>query len=78
MSISGWAQTAENWLVTHVPGADLLMLIGAVMAVVTALLLLVWVLRLSVRVLSTLANAGSSGATAANSVMHEHSFRSSG
>ncbi len=58
MSISGWAETAENWLVTHVPGADWLMLFGAAMAVVTALVLLVWAFRLSVHVFSTLANEG--------------------
>lgn len=58
MSISAWAQSAETWLMTHVPGADWLMLFGAAMAVVTAMLVLVWVLRLAGRALNTLSNEG--------------------
>lgn len=58
MSISGWAKTAETWLMTHVPGADWLMLFGAVMVVITALLLLVWLLRRMIAVIGALANEG--------------------
>lgn len=58
MSISGWAKTAEAWLMAHVPGADWLMLFGAAMAVVTALVLLVWVLRIVIRAIGILLNEG--------------------
>lgn len=56
MSISGWAKTAETWLMTHVPGADWLVLFGAAMAIIAALLLLVWFLRLTIRAASTILN----------------------
>lgn len=58
MSISGWAKSAETWLMTHVPGADWLMLFGAAMVVVTGLLILFWVLRLLIIAIATVANEG--------------------
>lgn len=58
MSISGWAKTAETWLMTHVPGADWLMLFGAAMVVITGLALLIWLLRLVIRAVGSLANEG--------------------
>lgn len=56
MSISGWAKNTETWLMTHVPGADWLVLFGAGMAVLAALLVLVWGLRILLRVFGRLSN----------------------
>ena len=58
MSISGWAKNAEIWLMTHVPGADWLMLFGAAMVVITALIILVWVSRLLIGGIGTVSNEG--------------------
>lgn len=58
MSISGWAHTAETWILSNVPGADWLVLFGAGMAVVTALLLAIWLVRVSVRTFGVLSNEG--------------------
>ena len=58
MSISAWAKSAETWLMTHVPGADWLMLFGALMAVVTALLVIAFGIKLTGQALNTLSNEG--------------------
>ncbi|MBY9065847.1 hypothetical protein K1X12_03005 [Hyphomonas sp. WL0036] len=65
MSISGWAHTAESWILTHVPGADWLVLFGAGMAVVGALLLAVWLLRIAIRAAGVLSNEGKARAARA-------------
>lgn len=58
MSISGWARSAEAWIMQHVPGADWLVLFGAVMAVVTAGLIVVWLIRVMVTTFGIVSNEG--------------------
>ncbi len=58
MSISGWARSAENWLMTHLPGAEWLILLGAAAVVLLLAALLVRCLLLLASGVGTLVDAG--------------------
>lgn len=57
MSISGWAKTAESWLMAHLPGAEWLTLFGASMVLLVMLGLSVWLIRRLLKALNALSNA---------------------
>lgn len=57
MSIHGWAQGAENWLRTNLPGSEWLSLAGAAICAVAAIFLLVWLSGRALRSFAAGANS---------------------
>ncbi|MFN3312733.1 MAG: hypothetical protein ACK46Q_04620 [Hyphomonas sp.] len=57
MSIHGWAQSAENWLRTNLPGSEWLSLAGAAICAVAAIFLLIWLSGKALKKFGSMANS---------------------